>query len=1666
MRLLTYVRQLAGSLIGLFLVLFTFTVAAGAAGTSGKVSLVWNANTEADLAGYKLLYGTTSGTYIYSQTVGTTPAAELAGLTPGTTYYCAVQAYNTSALSSSSSEEISFVVPKTPLPAMILEEVAGAVLTDGQTPLAFGNAAVLSGSITRNFTLRNTGTASLGNLAMSLDGTHLSDFAVVTDLPLAALSSKNGSFESSLDSWSQDGNVRSMANAASTEGASLVEFNYANTQPNGVLSQNFTTIPGTAYTLTFDVGVLAYNTNQQSLQTTVTGSETLLSKTLTLTGPGDGSTRWTSQSFVFVADSTTTTLKFADISTTTAAIDLRLDNVRVTPPASSASETAVTSLEPGASTTFAIAFSPSSLGTKTAALHISSNDPDVSTFDLAFTGNGVGQPEIAIRQSIGTELITDASAVSFTNSIPDSTSAPETIVIQNVGAADLSHLSLSIDGAGAEDFIVDSLKTDVLAPGEFTTVQVYFRPTSEGTKTAALHVFSEDADENPFTIKLVGNGTAAPEIVIHLGDGTRVNSNGSGVAFGNVNIGSGTTPQIFVIRNLGTANLTGLSVVLDGSSASDFLVDSLEHTALAPGSSTSIKVVLKPTAAGERTASLHIVSNDSDQNPFNIALTGNAIATPEIAITQNGETNLVSGNSVANFGSLLLGTEGGPQSFTIRNTGSADLDGLSIHVSGASPADFVVSSLESATLAPGANATFTVFFKPTAGGTRTATLQVISNDADENPFKISLSGNGTTRPEIAVEQSDGTGLTSGTSTFDFGSSNTGTTGAAKTFTIKNLGSANLTGLVITADGAEFIVDGMAINQLAPGTSTSFQVLFKPTVAGTRTAILHIASNDADENPFNIALSGTALAVPEITVARADGSELTDSASTLDIGKTGIGSTISHSVTIRNTGTANLTGIAITLDGTQSANFSIGLPAVTTLAPGTSTTFPITFRPDTVGPASAVLHIASNDADESPFDFKLEGTGGPVPEIAIEQSDGAGLSSGSGLMLFGNVNIGASSAPQTFTIRNLGTAELTNLAITTDGANSTDFAVSGLTATALAPGASTSIQIVFKPTAAGTRNANVHVTSNDVDESPYHIALTGTAVAVPEITLFRAENVELTDSASVVSFGTVNLGTTGASQTITIKNPGSAALTGLAIVTTGDHPSDFVISAPSVSTLAPGASTTFTIAFHPGADGSRSAVLHLASNDADENPFDFELEGMGAAVPLPAILTSGDTWVTTGTVSQNLGGILLGTTGTPVTITLKNLGTAVLSGLNIVPDGVNASDFTVDSLAENSLAPGASTTFHVTLKPSAAGTRSAAIHFTSNEIANFPFDIALSGNAIIVPEIAVSLASGGDLTSGNGTSAFGETTVGVSGESKSFTIKNLGTANLTNLTIFITGADFSASPLAKTTLAPGASTTFNVSFTPSAAGSRSAVLRIASNDADENPFILNLAGSGMALPTIAIKSENGANLIDGSAVIDFGTFTLGNKSKKMTFTVSNLTAAQLTGMTLVANGLNAADFSITSLKSKSLPPQSNTSFTVTFKPSSIGTRLAAVHISSGIPGDPAFDIVLTGTGVAKPSKSSKSSKSSTITSAITQTASISTIQSVTVVNGQKYATLTLTWPKGQRDTSRVVEVSSDLLDWFSGSNYTTVLVSTDTTLTVRDNTPVTEDSKRFIRLKPN
>lgn len=116
------------------------------------------------------------------------------------------------------------------------------------------------------------------------------------------------------------------------------------------------------------------------------------------------------------------------------------------------------------------------------------------------------------------------------------------------------------------------------------------------------------------------------------------------------------------------------------------------------------------------------------------------VYTPEITIEHPENTALISGVSALDFGSIGTGRIA-TKTLTLRNQGNGTLTNLAVSKSGINSSDFVVSSLGSS-VSPNSTISFTITFNPTGGvsSSRTATVQILSNDVDETPFAIQLTG--------------------------------------------------------------------------------------------------------------------------------------------------------------------------------------------------------------------------------------------------------------------------------------------------------------------------------------------------------------------------------------------------------------------------------------------------------------------------------------------------------------------------------------------------------------------------------------------------------------------------------------------------------------------------------------------------------------------------------------------------------------------------------------------------------------------------------------------------------------------------------------------------------------------------------------------------------------
>jgi hypothetical protein len=226
-------------------------------------------------------------------------------------------------------------------------------------------------------------------------------------------------------------------------------------------------------------------------------------------------------------------------------------------------------------------------------------------------------------------------------------------------------------------------------------------------------------------------------------------------------------------------------------------------------------------------------------------------------------------------------------------------------------------------------------------------------------------------------------------------------------------------------------------------------------------------------------------------------------------------------------------------------------------------------------------------------------------------------------------------------------------------------------------------------------------------------------------------------------------------------------------------------------------------------GAYSTSLVIATNAAG-SPQSVPLSGSGTA---PA--------VTTTPASLSFGSQLVAAPSAATPVTVTNSGTANLVISNFSITGTNAADFAYTAgTLPLTVTPGNSVTVNVTFTPAAAGSRSAYLNINDNA-GGSPQGVALSGTGT-VPGISIRPAN----------LSFASQAVGTPSAPTPLTLSNNGTANLVIANLAVTGqngGDFSYSagtlPL---TIAPGNNTTVNVTFTPAASGSRTAVLDISDN----------------------------------------------------------------------------------------------------------------------------------------------------------------------------------------------------------------------------------------------
>ncbi|MDD2781750.1 choice-of-anchor D domain-containing protein [Sulfuricurvum sp.] len=377
-------------------------------------------------------------------------------------------------------------------------------------------------------------------------------------------------------------------------------------------------------------------------------------------------------------------------------------------------------------------------------------------------------------------------------------------------------------------------------------------------------------------------------------------------------------------------------------------------------------------------------------------------------------------------------------------------------------------------------------------------------------------------------------------------------------------------------------------------------------------VLHIAGTSSSDNT-QYDLSGTfSFPSPEINV-QGNGNSITDgdtTPSTSDytiLGSIAVGQDLDRTFTIQNTGTMNLTIGAFTLTG----DFALQTAPAATVAAGGSTTFTIRFSPTAIGTRNGTLSFVNNDSDENPYNFSIQGTGlDPIltcPGQVISNLHGASSSvtdSDSGTISANSMYYYyfIPAADGRFDVDSSMTDNDNDLYIYS-GAN-----CNSLTNVTSDVQDSNNKSLTTNVTA-GTRYIVAYYNDNGGGRD-YSMNFTFTRNSLSEINV-----VGVADGGTDASIGTAMVSSGSVDKTYTIENTGSEALSVGTVTISGTHSSDFSVTAQPATSVAAGGTTTFTVHFDPSALGTRTATLSFSNNDANENPYNFSISGMGDGPPI-------------------------------------------------------------------------------------------------------------------------------------------------------------------------------------------------------------------------------------------------------------------------------------------------------------------------------------------------------------------------------------------------------------------------------------------------------------------
>lgn len=753
-------------------------------------------------------------------------------------------------------------------------------------------------------------------------------------------------------------------------------------------------------------------------------------------------------------------------------------------------------IAPGNSEMVSVTFAPDAVSTDSGTLEVSSTDPDEALVIVTFEGAGQSpnQPDVDVNP---TTLDFGGVLVGVSNSIQ--------VTVANNGSAPLVVSGVASGSGSNSAFSLGGFSGGTIEAGNSEAIDVTFLPTVTGAAAGTLEISSNDSDESTVVVNLSGTGqsTGTPDI-----DVTPLL-----LQFGDVPVGT-TSVEFFEIANLGNAPLSVSRIEKAIGSSTRFILGGPSSLVLGPLETAQIEVTFAPINGNRKEVFVEIDSDDPDEPLFVIELRGRGLDLTEKEI-------VVQPTSV-DFGGVAVGGSA-DEDVIIRNIGPTNLVVSGVSLSSGSNGDLSITGGGSGgTVVPGGSLTVQITLAPTSGGAKLGTLEIASDDADENLTSVDISGIGAVanQPDIAVSPLN----------LNFGKIAVGSN-LVLTTTIANNGSAvlNVTDLSFVSGSSTSFGTSIQGLTLEPTASANISVTFSPVLAGMQSGTLAISNNDPDNGTVLISLLGDTTPIDDDGID--DPIDLEPVVFSNDFSDEGLGGTTNGSITSRGNQTLEVTDV-VSPDGVRIASSIVG--------PGLN-------EPATFALCSGILNVSVDGGDElvvtcgggsidvasGPVDTTFNGDSGVVAAAAIDSGNGLSFdpqtmtfiapnSNTDPVLLliediqfsiapgdeftppaspfaqinpapidFGPVPMGT-AAVESVEIRNVGTDNLALLSVTLSEESSGFNLVGQVPQITLIPGTSLFVELTFEPVQDGSSEVVFVVTTGGSNSAEIRVPVVGTS----------------------------------------------------------------------------------------------------------------------------------------------------------------------------------------------------------------------------------------------------------------------------------------------------------------------------------------------------------------------------------------------------------------------------------------------------------------------------------------------------------------------------------------------------------------------------------------------